>query len=235
MLAMVPWQILARARTPDGAELVLGRRGAEFSIRVHHVELMNSRAHLSEDTLGRRVAEAAAALSPTPHVIVGGLGMGFTLRAALDALPPGARVDVVELAPAVVAWNRGELGDVAGRPLADPRVRVIEADVGEVVRRAAPHGVHGLALDVDNGPDALTAAGNAALYGERGLAAARRALAPGGLYGVWSAFPAPAFTTRLRRATFDVSVEVVRAYPGGGAKHQLWLARAPTGARPSSR
>ncbi len=228
---MVPWQILARARTPDGAALVLGRRGDEFAIHVRTVELMNSRVHFSEDTLGKRAGEAARALAADPYVVIGGLGMGFTLRAALDALPANARVDVVELSPDVVAWNRGELGTVAGRPLDDPRVRVVQADVGEVIRNAEPHSLHALALDVDNGPNALTIPGNAALYGDRGLGEAARAVAPGGFFGVWSVFAAPPFTTRLRRASFTVEVERVRAYPGGGPQHYLWLAQAPKAAR----
>jgi spermidine synthase len=157
--------------------------------------------------------------------MIGGLGMGYTLRAALDALPAAAALDVLELSADVIAWNRAHLAALAGAPLDDRRVRLVTGDVAAAIAAAPAGSLHGLALDVDNGPDALVARRNAGLYGARGLAAAHRALAPGGLLGVWSAFASPPFTSALRRAGFDVTIEPVRAYPGGGARHTLWLAR----------
>src|SRR5262249_46069396 len=140
----------------------------------------------------------------------GGLGMGFTLRAALDALPPTANVTVVELVPELVAWNQGPLAALARRPLDDRRVRVVVGDVGAAIARA--RALDAILLDVDNGPEALTAPGNASLYGAGGLLRAHRALAEGGVLGLWSAFDAPGFSRRLRAAGFDARFEKVHAH-----------------------
>lgn len=222
---MIPWEHLDTAAIPGGGELRLKRRGAEYSIMLGTNELMNSRLSGSEEALATlalaRLGEGA------PAVLIGGLGMGFTLRAALGALPPGARVTVAELVPAVVAWARGPMAGIFAGSLDDPRVGVREGDVGEAI--AAARGAYdAILLDVDNGPEGLTMAGNDALYGPGGLGAALRALRPGGVLAVWSAAPDRAFETRLRRAGFAVETHTVRAHRGrGGARHVIWLGIRP--------
>ena len=223
---MVPRVVIERVASPGG-ELVLSRRGDEYSIRVAGVELMTSRDHGSEDELGRRTA--ARILAARPRVLIGGLGMGFTLRAALDALPAGARVDVVEIVPAIVRWNRGELAALARDPLADPRVTVIEADVARVIRDAKA-AYDAIVLDVDNGPDAVYE-GNAALYRQRGLAAARAALVPGGWLAVWSSFRSSTFTRWLEQAGFAAELATLRSTHRGGATHFVWFAQRPAAPR----
>jgi spermidine synthase len=215
---VIPTIVVDRTAVPGG-ELVLSRRGDEWSIRVRRVELMNSRTHGSEDELGRMTCARIAGRT-APRVLVGGLGFGFTLRATLDALDAAARVDVVEIVPAIVRWNRELLGDLAKHPLADPRVTVIEADVAEVIRAA--HGTYdAILLDTDNGPDGVYD-GNAGLYKRAGLAAAHAALVPGGVLAVWSAFESPTFTSWLRGVGFTVDLQGVRA---AGARHYIWFAR----------
>jgi len=216
---MVPRVVIERVAVPGG-ELVLSRRGTEYAIRVGGIELMNSRDHGSEDELGRQTA--ARLTRPKPHVMIGGLGMGFTLRAALDALPADARVDVVEIVPAIVRWNRGELAPLAKEPLADPRVTVIEGDVAEAIRTGRDHDA--IILDVDNGPDAVYE-GNAALYKRKGLAAARAALAPGGWLAVWSSFQSKTFTTWLREVGFAVDLVTMKSKFKSGPTHYVWFAQ----------
>jgi spermidine synthase len=223
---LIPWQELERAPVPGGGDLALWRRGDEFSIRAGTQELMNSRMHGSEEALAARGC-AGLERVPGARVLVGGLGMGFTLRACLDHLGPDARVDVAELVPAVVRWNRGPLAPLAARPLDDPRVQLHEGDVGALIRGARA-AFSAILLDVDNGPAALASGSNARLYGPGGLADAARALAPGGVYALWSPEDDRRFTERLRRAGFTVRTERVPARPGGGGRHVLWLAtRAP--------
>ena len=220
---MIPWELLASASTPDGGELSLHRRGGEFSIRIDRRELMNSRQHGSEEAMAH-LAAAALAAGPRPSALVGGLGMGFTLAATLAALPPGARIDVAELVPAVVAWNRGPLGPLAGAPLNDPRVRVCLGDVHRLLQDR-PSRYDLVLLDVDNGPEGLTAASNQALYGRRGLVDIARSLRPRGVLSVWSRFDDPAFTARLRAAGFRPETHRVRARANGkGARHTIWVA-----------
>ncbi|HWG85774.1 MAG TPA: hypothetical protein VNT60_09860, partial [Deinococcales bacterium] len=192
----MPWVELARAPVPGGAgELSLHRRGGEYSIRLASGgELMNSRLHGSEEALAS-LACARLSSRAAPRVLVGGLGMGFTLAAALAALPPNASVTVAELVPAVIEWNRGELGACAGHPLRDPRVQAVAADVRELIG-AARRSYDAILLDVDNGPGGLTSAANDDLYSPVGLAAARRALSAGGVLAVWSAHPDAAFQDR---------------------------------------
>ena len=227
---MIPWEELDRAPVPGGGELTLLRRGDEFSIRAGTQELMNSRMHGSEEALAERACAGLERIRDA-CVLVGGLGMGFTLRACLDRLGPGARVDVAELVPAVVRWNRGPLAHLAGGPLGDARVRVLEEDIGEVIR-AARATYDAILMDVDNGPAALASGSNARLYGAGGLAEAARALAPGGVYALWSPEDDRRFTERLRRAGFTARTERVPARPGGGRRHVLWLAtRTPERAR----
>ncbi len=224
MSVVVPWQELARARVPGG-ELVLVRRGEEFAIRLRGAELMNSRAHQSEELLATLACKRLSE-QPGVRVLIGGLGMGFTARAALGALAADARVQIAELVPEVIEWNRGPLAHLARHPLDDPRVTVERADVARLIGDA--DGVYqAIMLDVDNGPDAFTAPGNAALYGAPGLKRARRALVAKGVLAVWSVEDDPAFTGRLTGVGFAVEQHKVAPRSGSGARHVLWIARAP--------
>lgn len=218
-----PWQPLDSAPMPGGGELVLYHRDGEYMIRCNGWELMSSRAHGSEEALAEQACGRLAKASPS--VLVGGLGMGYTLASALKALPSGARVTVAELLPAVVAWNRGPLGHLAGWPLRDLRVVAVVADVGEMLR-AAVREYDAVLLDVDNGPLALSLHDNEALYGATGLAAAREALRPDGVLAVWSAGPDPAFADRLTRAGFIVeSHEVPARGTVGDPRHTIYLGK----------
>ena len=227
---MLPWETVARAAGPDGAEWTLARRGDEWVVRVAGRALMSSRQHGSEEALA---AEALARMSPargqarrgSPTVLVGGLGLGFTLRAALDRLPQGARVVVAELVPALVEWNRGPVAHVAGRPLDDPRTRLQQGDV--LARIAEAKGAFdAILLDVDNGPSAVAPASNDRLYGDAGVRACRDALRQGGVLAVWSAGPDEGYRARLERAGLEVQVRSVPAREGTsrGARHVVFLA-----------
>ncbi|HEY0330569.1 MAG TPA: spermidine synthase [Rhodopseudomonas sp.] len=223
---MIPWSLLDSALIPGGGELRLLRRGAEFSIRLDGNELMNSRLGGSEEALAT-LAFARLAGAPSkasPRILIGGLGMGFTLRAVLAALPPDAAIEVAELVPAVIDWARGAMAEVFGDSLADPRVRIITGDVGAAIR-AGRLRYDAILLDVDNGPDGLSRTANDALYDAAGLRAAQQALRDGGVLAVWSSGPDPAFTRRLRQAGFAVEELPVRAMgKRGGARHLIWLA-----------
>ncbi|MHC1744912.1 MAG: hypothetical protein AB9873_18060 [Syntrophobacteraceae bacterium] len=221
---MIPWTLIDIARPPgDAGELRLYRRGQEFSIRAGNTELMNSRVHGSEDALGE-IACARIADRPRPRILVGGLGMGYTLGAVLRGLGPHGRVTVAELVPEVVAWNRGILGDLAGRPLHDDRVTVREIDVARILL-TEPRSYDAILLDVDNGPKALTRSENDRLYRVEGLIATFNALLPRGILAVWSAGPDPAFHRRLQGGGFIVEEVRVRACgKRGGRRHTLWLA-----------
>jgi spermidine synthase len=222
---MIPWQLLDSARVPgEVGELCLYRRGGEFSIRVDGSELMNSRVHGSEDAMAE-LACAGIASIPCARVLIGGLGMGFTLSAALSRLGTGSRVVVAELVPAVVAWNRGHLGALSGHPLDDSRVEVQETDVAQILR-AGHRAYDAILLDVDNGPRGLTREGNNWLYTRAGVDAAFAALRPGGVFALWSAGPNRAFTRLLRQAGFAVAEKSARARgPRGGGYHTIWVAR----------
>ena len=224
---MIPWVLLAKAPIPGGGgELRLMRRGAEFSIRLGANELMNSRLSGSEEALA---AIACARLSgrAAPRVLIGGLGMGFTLRAALRALDASARVEVAELIPAVVQWAEGPMAEIFAGSLEDARVRVEVTDVVRLIG-AANSTYDAILLDVDNGPEGLTRAANDRLYDARGLAAARAALRPGGLLSVWSSGPDRRFTQRLRDAGFAAEEIPVRSRGArGGARHRIWVATRP--------
>jgi spermidine synthase len=223
---MTPWETLAEAPVDGGGVLRLLRRGGEYAIRSGSVELMNSRAHGSEEALAERAC-ARIASRPAPRVLVGGLGMGFTLAAALRVLPRDARVDAVERVSEVIAWNRDLLGPLAGHPLRDPRVSVVAGDVAGVIG-AAVATYDAILLDVDNGPAGLSAEGNAGLYVRAGLLAARRALRSGGVYALWSAGADRAFARRLQQAGFEVDEIPSRARDGGkGGRHTLWVASRP--------
>ena len=221
---MIPWNRLARAPIPgSGGELLLLERNGEFVIRADGRELMTSRAHASEEKLGALAAAALRGLE-APRVLVGGLGMGYTLAAALHELGPGAELVVAELVPEVVDWNRGPLGHLAGHPLRDPRVRVRDADVAAELR-ATRGRYDAIVLDVDNGPEALTRRGNDWLYGRSGLGAAFAALRPGGVLAVWSASAAAPFAKRLRAAGFRVEESRSPAASGGrGGRRVVWIA-----------
>jgi len=219
-----PWELLGQTRTPDGEDMSLTRQGSEFVILASGKSLMSSRMHGSEEELATLACREVRRLDE-PCVLVGGLGMGFTLRATLDLLPPGATVVVAELVPAVVEWNRGPLGPLAGHPLKDVRVHV---DVGDVAAtlRSSTRRFDAVLLDVDNGPAAFTASHNTRLYDDGGLAAARAALKAGGVLAVWSAWEDRRFEQRLRHGGFTVQVERVRGrLKKGGPRHTIFLGR----------
>ena len=216
---MIPWSLIETAPVPGGGELRLMRRGGEFSIRSGQSELMNSRRGGSETALAT-LACARIRSRERPEILIGGLGMGFTLRAALALLDSKARIILAELVPAVLVWARGPMAEVFGDSLTDPRVSLREADVAQLIR-AGRSAFDAILLDVDNGPAGLTRAANDGLYGLEGLSAAHAALRPGGVLAVWSAGPDVKFTARLRRSGFGVDEAAVRA---GGARHLVWIA-----------
>jgi spermidine synthase len=232
---VIPWTLLDTAPVPGGGgELRLMRRGAEFSIMLGHNELMNSRLGGSEEALAAIACERIRARE-RPRILIGGLGMGFTLRAALAVLGTEARIVVAELVPAVVAWARSSMAEVFGNSLTDPRVSVREADIGDLIRSGrSPYDA--ILLDVDNGPEGLTRKSNDRLYDLEGLSAARAMLRPGGVLAVWSSGPNPGFTRRLRKTGFKVDEVRVRANGArGGARHVIWIAtRAEAAQRPMS-
>jgi spermidine synthase len=232
---MIRWSLLDTADVPGGGgELRLMQRGSEFAIFAGADALMNSRSNGSEKALATLVCDGLQD-RPAPHLLIGGFGMGFTLRAALESLGPGARVTVAELVPAVVAWARGPMAELNGGCLDDPRVTLLEKDVSGLIQ-AARADYDAILLDVDNGPHGLSRPANDRLYDARGLDAARRALKPGGVLAIWSSAPDPAFTQRLRRAGYAVREAKVRSSGGRkGAHHMIWLATAPTGIAPEPR
>ena len=222
---MTPWTLLDSAQVPgNGGELRLYQRNNEFSIKiVGRGELMNSRIHDSENALAEHTC-ARLVDCAKPQLLIGGLGMGFTLAAALRHLSDQAQVIVAELVPAVVAWNRGPLGDRAGHPLRDPRVTVSETDVARLIM-AGEQTYDAILLDVDNGPEGLTRKENDWLYSISGLNEAYAALRPRGLLAVWSAGPDKNFLKRLRKAGFEVDEVRVHAHGSKGARHIIWFAR----------
>jgi len=222
-----PWELLGETEAPDGTAMALTRRSGEYVILAGGESLMSSRMHGSEEALATLGCEDARHLE-TPHVLVGGLGMGFTLRAALNLLPPGAIVTVAELIPAVVDWNRGPLGPLAHHPLKDPRVRVDPRDV-RLVLETATAAFDAVLLDVDNGPAPFTSDDNATLYADRGIAAIRRALRPDGVLAVWSAREDRKFEQRLRYGGFRARAERVRGrLRKGGPRHIIFVATLET-------
>ena len=221
---MRAWELLGATSAPDGTDIRLTRRDDEYVILANGRPLMSSRLHGSEEALAT-LACTQARLLAHPRVLVGGLGMGFTLRAVLDVLPAGASVRVAELVPAVIEWNRGPLAALAGHPLRDPRVRIEVADVGFTMR-ANQGRFDAILLDVDNGPAAFTVAVNAGLYDNAGVTAAHAALAPGGTLAVWSAWEDRKFEQRLRFHGFRVEVVRVRArLKKGGPRHTIFVAQ----------
>ena len=207
---------------PDGTEIRLQRRDTEYAIFAAGKLLMSSRMHGSEEAMAELACHRARTLEE-PCVFVGGLGMGYALRATLDVLPPGATVVVAELSPAVLEWNRGPLGPLAGAPLLDKRVQ-LEVTDGAAVLRSSTNRFDALLLDVDNGPNALTTRGNSWFYADAGIAAARDALTPDGTLAVWSAWEDRKFEQRLRYAGFTVEVVRLRArLKKGGPRHTIFL------------
>ena len=222
---MIPWTLLDRAQmTGNGVELSLYQRDTEFSIRTGNYELMNSRAYVSEETLAKLACQKITQ-HPRARVLIGGLGMGYTVRAALNGLGAKAQVVVAELVPAVVQWNREILADLAGSPLDDNRVTVHEADVGQMIK-TAKDGYNAILLDVDNGPQALTREDNNWLYSLEGLTKAYAALRPKGVLAIGASEPEPAFARRLRHVGFEAEKVEVRARTGkkGGAHYIVWIA-----------
>ncbi len=222
---MTPWVLLDSAAVPgNGGELRLYQRGEEFSIKIEgHGELMNSRVHGSEDALAEGTC-ARLLNRKRPRLLIGGLGMGYTLAAALRQVGDQARVVVAELVPEVVAWNRKWPGMCGGHPLDDPRVTVHEGDVAGILRREQ-QAYDAILLDVDNGPEGLTHRDNDWLYGMDGLTAAYTALRPKGVLAVWSAGPDRKFLQRLRKVGFKVNEVLVRAHGSKGARYTIWFAR----------
>lgn len=222
---MTPWILLDSAPVPgNGGELRLYQRGEEFSIKIQgRGELMNSRVHDSEDALAVQTCDRLVG-NGKPTMLIGGLGMGFTLAAALRTLGTQAQIVVAELVPAVVAWNKGPLGECAGNPLQDSRVTLREGDVARILKfERQPFDA--ILLDVDNGPEGLTHKSNDWLYGVNGLTAAYTALRPQGVLAVWSAGPDQDFSQRLQKVGFDVEMVRVRAHGTKGAWHVIWFAR----------
>ncbi len=221
---MVPRELLATARVPGGAELMLYRRGGDHMICLDRNELMSSRMAGSEEALAVMAVDRLAGRK-APHILIGGYGMGFTLRAALKALGRDARVTVAEIVPEIIDWARGPMADLMAGCLDDRRVDLVMGDVGEVI--AAARGAYdAILLDVDNGPDGLSRDGNDGLYSPRGLGVAKAALKPGGVLAVWSAAPDKAFAKRMSGAGFAVDEVGVRARSNGkGPMHVIWFGR----------
>jgi spermidine synthase len=220
---MIPWVLVDTAPVPDmGGELRLMRRGAEFSILVGRTTLMNSRMSGSEIALAELACERLRGRRRS-RVLIGGYGMGFTLRAALAGLPRDAEAVVAELVPAVLDWARGPMAELTAGSLDDPRVTLRKADVGQVIA-SAQASFDAILLDVDNGPHSLSRKANDRLYDLSGLHAARKALRPGGLLAIWSAAPDKVFAGRLARAGFAVEEIQARAHKGRGVRHTIWAA-----------
>lgn len=218
-------RLIDTARLPDGGKLLLLQSGDQFSIELDNEELMGNTDHVSEEALATMTAERLP--MGDPHVLIGGLGMGFTLGAAIGAWGPGATIDVAELIPEVVQWAKGPLAHVFGTKLSDPRVTVRVADVHDVIRGSTDH-YDAIMLDVDNGPDGLVQMANDRLYGGEGLESAYLALRPGGILAVWSADPDIGFYRRLCAAGFVVDEVAVPAFAGSvHDDHVIWFATRP--------
>jgi spermidine synthase len=224
---MIPWSQIDTSGVPGAdVELRLMRRGSEFSMMLGQNELMSSRLSGSEEALATLACRRIAAVK-RPHLLIGGLGMGFTLRAALAVLGTGARITVAELVPAVIAWARGPLKEIFGESLSDSRADIQAADVIDVIKTHAK-AFDAILLDVDNGPEGLVRKANDALYDPNGLKAIHRALRRGGVLAVWSSGPNSSFSKRLRDAGFGVDEVAVRATTKrSGARHVIWFATKP--------
>ena len=220
---MIPREQIGTAEVPDGPPLRLVRHGRDFIIMLDRNELMSSRMSGSEVALGTMTCERLG--TPAPRLLIGGYGMGFTLRAVLGAVGPRARVTVAELVPGIIDWARGPMAELSAGCLDDPRVEVVIGDVGAAMQTGR---YDAILLDVDNGPDGLTRPANDSLYSTVGLARARAALNRGGILAVWSAGPDAAFARRLAQAGFAVDEARVRARGNGkGPMHVIWFAKRP--------
>ena len=221
---MIPWKHIDTARVPGAdVELRLMQRGDDFSMMLGPSELMSSRLSGSEEALATLTCRRIEAVK-CPHLLIGGLGMGFTLRAALAVLGSDARIMVAELVPAVIAWARGPMAEIFGDSLEDPRASIREADVVDIIRSHAG-AFDAILLDVDNGPEGLIRKANDALYDLKGLKAIRHSLRPSGVLAVWSSGPNALFSKRLRAAGFDVNEVAIRATTRrSGAHHVIWFA-----------
>lgn len=220
---MKPWELIAEARTPDGTLLSLTRRDTELVILAGGKILMSSRMHGSEEAMAEMALKRRGPSLAGACVLVGGLGLGYTLRAALDLLPADATVVVAELIPAIVDWHRGPLAALANKPIADKRVQIEIRDVIATLR-SSPGRFDAILLDIDNGPEAFTESSNAGLYGDRGIATIRAALTPCGVLAVWSAWEDRRFEQRLKYAGFKVEVQRVRArLKQGGPRHTIFI------------
>jgi len=217
-----PFELLGQAVSPDNTAIKLMRRGDEYILLAGGAILMSSRMHASEEALATFACQRARTLEQ-PSVLIGGLGMGFTLRATLDLLPPDASIVVAELLPAVVEWNRGPLGPLARHPLSDERVQVVTGDVLAILG-SSPGQFDAVLLDVDNGPAAFTASNNAGLYDKGGIAEAHAALKTEGVLAVWAAEDDRKFEQRLRDGGFEVQVQRLRGrLKKGGPRHTIFL------------
>lgn len=222
---MKPYQRLAEATAPDGTVLTLYRHDGAYLLRAGTIELMSTRRSFSEERLGTLACEPLATVRGAA-VLIGGLGFGFTLKAALRTLAPDAEVVVAELLPEVIAWNENAEYALAGDALHDPRVTLEQDDVARILRRDRS-AYDAILLDVDNGAEAFTTVGNGALYGDAGIGLAMAALRPEGVLAYWSATPEPAFEARLRQAGLIVHAERARAYGTGGPAHTIILGQLP--------
>ncbi|PWQ97855.1 hypothetical protein [Leucothrix pacifica] len=222
---MIPWTLLGEAAIPnDGGVLRLTQRGDEFSIHLKGArgELMNSRVRCSERALADLGCAHIKQLE-NASVLVGGLGMGFTLEAALLATKASTQVTVAELVPDVIEWNKGDLGECAGRPLDNSRTVVYQGDVSALFKRKK-QAYHAVLLDVDNGPEGFTHADNDSLYSLGSLRAIRETLYPSGMLAIWSAWNDPKFSAQLKKAGYKVRTQMVRAHKGKGSRHTIYLA-----------
>jgi spermidine synthase len=226
---MKPRELLGTAIIPGGDDLRLFRRGDDFMIVLDRNELMSTRMSGSEIALAEMTCQRLED-NDAPHLLIGGYGMGFTLRAALAVLGPAARITVAELVPEIIEWARGPMAALTAGCLDDPRVELVLGDVAAVIG-AGEARYDAILLDVDNGPDGLTRTANDRIYAKPGLIKAKAALKPGGILAIWSAAPDPAFTRRLRDTGFAVDEVTVRARSTGpgekgkGAKHVIWFAQ----------
>ena len=220
---MRPFETLDSATTPDGRKLTLHRRDQDLSIYLEGDELMATRAPSSEMALATLALERITSGSH-PRILIGGLGLGYTLRAALEVLPPKAQIVVSEVFEIVVKWGRTHLAHIHGSSLDDPRVRIVAKDVHAVIQES-DRPWDAILLDVDNGPNAWCLESNGRLYDRRGLERIRATMSPGGMLAIWSAHQDPVFAKRLRKGGFDVESKMVRAHGEKGARHTIFLAR----------
>jgi spermidine synthase len=220
---MKPRTLIGTALVPGGSELRLFQHGDDYMIVLDRNELMSSRMSGSEEALALMTCERLGKVR-APHLLIGGYGMGFTLRAALARLAQAARITLAELVPEIIDWARGPMATLTAGCLDDPRVHLIAGDVAAAIG-AARRSYDAILLDVDNGPDGLTRAANDQIYSMAGLAMARAALKPGGVLAIWSAAQDPEFTRRLRASGFKVEEVTVRARSNGkGPRHVIWFA-----------